>query len=428
MNGISVFFRKQAIRLLISLLLLSVSTSWLQAQDEEESPPPFLVITELRSMGAQMSVAETRAFSEFIRRTVERSGRYIVLSSSSVQAILAAKSFDRTCYELPCFVEMGNLLGAEFVLAGQLHRRDNGELEVTLRVVNVEEESIENTVYRKTTLYSVEDLLADWGLTLISQLLDIPAEQLQASQGAIEANQTNAIPDAIRFRYPGMIYIPEGIALVGANQGEPLEQPQHEVEVDAFYISQHEITNQEYKAFVDDTGHPVPRHWVQGQIPVGKERHPVTWLSFEDAEAYCEWKGGRLPTEIEWVRAARGNNERLYPWGGSFDPDRANTWESGIQDTVPVGQHRSGASPFGVHDMAGNAFEWTSSFLRPYPGANIELEPQQTIQRVLRGGSWNFDSYYARIPHRMARPGGESSRTFGFRLVRDATGSAPPVN
>ncbi|MGC9326029.1 MAG: formylglycine-generating enzyme family protein, partial [Candidatus Hinthialibacter sp.] len=108
-----------------------------------------------------------------------------------------------------------------------------------------------------------------------------------------------------------------------------------------------------------------------------------------------------------------------YPWGQEFDEDLANTWLSGRRSTAPVGSYPLGASPFGVQDMAGNVFEWVDGFFAPYPGSGVRLSESEKRYRILRGGSWNFSEYYARTTHRFARPGGDKSRSFGFRLARD---------
>ncbi|MBZ0257261.1 SUMF1/EgtB/PvdO family nonheme iron enzyme [bacterium] len=399
--------------LIIALLLVFISVSYAQPNQ----PPPLLVITDLRTLGDEASIAEAQVFSDFIRNEVEKTGVYRIISRNSMLSILKAKQFKYPCFELPCFVRMGRLLGADWILAGHLHRRA-GFVELTLRTIDVKRGVIVKTVYRNPPTLSEKQLLGEWGLGLISEVLDIKDEAFNAAPEQDAA--ANKIPDAVLNKYPGMIYIPAGQTIIGSENGDRFEQPIHPEEIPAFYINKYEVTNQEYYEFVENQSHRPPLHWIDGQIPIGKEKHPVSWISFEDAEAYCKWKGGRLPTEFEWERAARGNEMRVFPWGNKFDPELANTWESNREDTAAVGSYPFGASPFGVHDMSGNVFEWTSSFFKPYPGSKAKLEGAQKTHRILRGGSWNFESYYARCAHRMARPGGERSRSFGFRMVRDA--------
>jgi len=134
-----------------------------------------------------------------------------------------------------------------------------------------------------------------------------------------------------------------------------------------FYISRYEITNAQYKKFVDATGQKAPAHWERGVIPSGKERFPIFGVTYDEAAAYCAWSGTRLPSEEEWEKAARGIDGREYPWGNKWDSRKLN-WDAGGRTTViaaewenrlePVGSHPEGASPYGVMDMAGSAAEW----------------------------------------------------------------------
>ncbi len=214
-----------------------------------------------------------------------------------------------------------------------------------------------------------------------------------------------------------MIYIPAGHFLMGSDEGRDNERPAHTVHVDAFYIDRYPVTNEEYKRFVDATGHPVPYYEVEWANPYeynwdpekrtppeGKEKHPVVLVSWEDAQAYAAWAGKRLPTEAEWERAARGTDGRRWPWGDEFIPGRCNTRESNANGTTPVCQHSpEGDSPEGVGDMVGNVWEWTSSLFRPYPyDANDGRESQEAGGwRVLRGGSWFNDLDRARCTARL---------------------------
>lgn len=214
-----------------------------------------------------------------------------------------------------------------------------------------------------------------------------------------------------------MVYIPGGDFLMGSDENLDNEKPAHTVHVDAFYIDRYPVTNEEYKRFVDATGHPVPCYqveWVQTKgynwdpekrtPPVGKEKHPVVLVSWEDARAYAAWAGKRLPTEAEWERAARGVDGRRWPWGNEFVHGRCNTRENGIHGTAPVGQYSpDGDSPDGVGDMVGNVWEYTSSLFRPYPyDANDGRECQEAEGwRVLRGGSWRNDLDRARCTARL---------------------------
>ena len=170
---------------------------------------------------------------------------------------------------------------------------------------------------------------------------------------------------------------------------DPDEAPQHRVSCSAFRIGRTPVTNAEYQVFVDATAHQAPSHWPGATVPAGRELHPVTYVSFADALAFCRWAGGRLPSEAEWERAARGDDGRTWPWGDEPpDGDRA---VFGATSTAPAGLHPSGASPFGALDLAGNAWEWTASVLRPYPydaGDGREDEASEG-PRAVRGGTYS---------------------------------------
>jgi formylglycine-generating enzyme required for sulfatase activity len=190
---------------------------------------------------------------------------------------------------------------------------------------------------------------------------------------------------------PEWINIPAGPFWMGEGSEE------HQVEVAAYAIARVPVTNAQYQLFVQATSYGTPRHWEEGRPPKGEESHPVVAVSWNDALAYCEWlsrmtgKKITLPSEAEWEKAARGDKDRrVYPWGGTFDPTRCNSYELGLNDTTPAGIFPNGASPYGCLDMAGNVWEWTRSLYQNYPydprDGREDLEAGGG--RVLRGGSF----------------------------------------
>lgn len=226
-----------------------------------------------------------------------------------------------------------------------------------------------------------------------------------------------------------MALIPAGPFLMGNNNdfydNDNDEQPQHVVHLPSFFMSIYPVTNQEYKVFVDATGHRQPQHWSDaGDIPEGYEQHPVTGVNYFDATAYATWRGHRLPTEQEWEKAARGTKGLRWPWGNVFDKSKANVGE---RRTSRVGAHPQGRNDYGLYDMAGNVWEWTSTWYAPYPGA----PPNRAILRFLndtylsvRGGSTSSDMGSARGADRGIRKPGETSSELGFRTALDAPGYA----
>ena len=207
------------------------------------------------------------------------------------------------------------------------------------------------------------------------------------------------------------------------------EQPQNPVKVKGFQIAQFPVTNEEYHDFVWDVGYPLPKEWSSFTFPPEEGENPVTGISKIDAEEYIKWlneksnRKYRLPNEAEWEFAARGSDGRIYPWGNTFDPWRCNTSESMKKGTTPVGFYSPGGdSVFGVADMVGNVWEWTSSIFRPYP---FRLEQNKenkgsTDRFVIRGGAWYYSRKLARCACREGMNANQSSESIGFRLACDS--------
>ena len=211
------------------------------------------------------------------------------------------------------------------------------------------------------------------------------------------------------------------------------EPARHTVETAAYAITVTPITNRRYAAFVAATGHPAPdvdaktwagyglvhpfertrRHaWSGGEVPVGRGDHPVVLVSHGDASAYAAWLSARtarrwrLPTETEWEKAARGAGGGRFPWGEAFDAARLNSHDRGPFDTVPVGTHPRGKSPYGLLDAAGQVFEWTAT-------------PSAPGRYIVKGGSWDDKGCgICRPAARHARPAALKHILIGFRLVR----------
>lgn len=242
---------------------------------------------------------------------------------------------------------------------------------------------------------------------------------------------------------PQMVLIPAGPFLMGTSDEQvammvenenwaeewhtedlfQIEQPQHKVTLPDFEIGLYPVSNLEYFSFIYNTGHRVPKNWTGFHYGEGEASHPVAGISKADALAYCKWLSAslkteyRLPTEAEWEKAARGTEGRIYPWGDFFDPWRCNTLESAKRATTPNGSYSpSGDSVYGIADMAGNVWEWTSSFFSPYPfKENTDLD--KTNKCIVRGGAWYYSHKLARCAARETVLPDYVSTSLGFRLV-----------
>ncbi|MCB8944936.1 MAG: formylglycine-generating enzyme family protein [Ardenticatenaceae bacterium] len=234
-----------------------------------------------------------------------------------------------------------------------------------------------------------------------------------------------------------MLLIPAGPFLMGSQPGENIpsyEQPQHEVDLPAYYLCQYPVTNAQYAEFIKATKHPKPEKvgWFGLKPPAKKMDHPVVGVSWNDAQAYCKWlseqtgRPYRLPTEAEWEKAARGTDGRLYPWGNEWEASRCNSEGS---ETTAVTAHPTGASPYGCLDMAGNASEWTTTlwgdnisdctYLYPYRAKDgrENLEAEGTVYRIFRGGSYESSPAELRCAARNWYVPDNKDRRRSFRLA-----------
>jgi serine/threonine-protein kinase len=258
-----------------------------------------------------------------------------------------------------------------------------------------------------------------------------------------------------------MVHVPAGTFWMGRSDGEgdSDEQPLHEVYLDAFWIDKYEVSNEQFSVFIQATGYKTdaedkgsgyvyqsegwtPVDGADWQHPGGPEtnlsgimNYPVLQVSWNDAKEYCEWAGGRLPTEAEWEEAARGTDGRIYPWGETQascdyavlnESREANGNGCGKGDSAwPVGSKPTGASPYGALNMAGNVSEWVSDwYAEDYYSRSPDSNPQGPDSgkyRVIRGGSWNYFVISARAASRNWYSPTNTSNMVGYRCVMLST-------
>lgn len=196
------------------------------------------------------------------------------------------------------------------------------------------------------------------------------------------------------------VTVPAGSFIMGSDEFD-IEGPRREESLRSFHIDRYPVTIGQYEIFCTSAGYPTPPDWQ----PAGPEnhRHPVQRVTWDDAVAYADWAGLRLPTEAEWERAARGTDGRRWPWGDTFDEARAMVWDNARAlglTVVPVEDYAGGESPTGMRHAAGNVEEWVDGVFLPYPGSTHQSGYSQGDCRILRGGSWFFTNEYARCAYR----------------------------
>lgn len=248
------------------------------------------------------------------------------------------------------------------------------------------------------------------------------------------------------------------------------EEPEQKIYLDDFYIDTYEVSNKHYKEFILKTKRMMPFSWVNNGYALQasqlsdmdlerlrkvaldyfkldvdtremdkpalikamlaqqqkQDKFPADGVNWFTAQAYCEWRGARLPTEAEWEKAARGPDGFEYPWGNEWNPKITNTgdntdWEDGI---APVGAYPDNKSPYGAYDMSGNIWEWVADWYDAYPGSDYKLPTFGKLNRVIRGGGGGVGhyaiSYFFRAATRQFSEPEMETDDVGFRCAKDA--------
>ena len=223
-----------------------------------------------------------------------------------------------------------------------------------------------------------------------------------------------------------MVLVPAGEFIMGSEQGDDDEQPVHRVFLDSFYLDTFEVTNGRFAKFVAAIQSEPPWGFADHDTPVLHADRPVRWVTWLEATGYCLWAGKRLPTEAEWEKAARGTDGRTYPWGQE-PPTPVHAvfgLKEGAETVAPIGDREKGTSPYGVHDLAGNLYEWVSdwyddAFYTTTPTINPR-GPAEGPAKGQRGGSYINSPYRLRASFRTKGDPTEHDPHVGFRCAQDA--------
>jgi len=271
--------------------------------------------------------------------------------------------------------KVGKVAGADALVSGSITEMADS-VRVTAKVMATDTARV--IAAAKTTIPKTGTIAE-----LLKQGIDTPMAQQPEQAPVVSGGQAPKPASS-----GGMVLIPAGPFLYGE------EDKEHRIEISAFQIDIYEVTNAEYAK--------VRPH----DYPSDKAKHPIVNVSWYDAKRFCESVGKRLPTEQEWEKAARGTDGRQYPWGDTYDPKKVNA-ENRFNGTTPVGQFPNGKSPYGLFDMAGNVWEWTSS--------DYDNSGQF---KVLRGGSWNFAPLFVRSAYRDGNQPSKRLDYFGVRCAK----------
>ena len=259
-----------------------------------------------------------------------------------------------------------------------------------------------------------------------------------AEETQVAATRAALLAEAIKAGL--MVEVPAGDFLMGPansdSQADNDERPQHKVTLDGFWIGRTEVTNAQYRKFMEAGGYNQEQYWTeagwawkQGNNVTqpgcwdngnfNQAAQPVVCVSWYEASAYARWAGGRLPTEAEWEKAARGPDGRIYPWGNAAPDCNRLNYSGCIGHTTAAGSYADGVSPYGALDLAGNVWEWVSSKYGTYPYRDDDGREDQSgaDARLLRGGSWDNDAWFVRSTYRLRLDPGFRNGNVGFRLA-----------
>ena len=257
-------------------------------------------------------------------------------------------------------------------------------------------------------------------LLLVPGDTDVPGNNTVVNNSGVNNNPPNNTNGSTSQPPEGMILVKGDTFTMGSDKGDVSEKPAHEATVKSFFMDKYEVTREEYAKCVDAGKCTAPSSWKDKTYASGTGKFPIVGVNFDQANDYAKWANKRLPTEEEWEFAARGKDKLAFPWGSSWEKGKANA-NGENKDFTEVGKF-SGTSPFGLYDMVGNAWEWTSSTFKAYPNGALPPDAPKGDVRVIRGGSYESTQEYASTTYRVGwlAKGAPTYAQTSFRCVKDA--------
>ncbi|MBN2011589.1 SUMF1/EgtB/PvdO family nonheme iron enzyme [candidate division KSB1 bacterium] len=332
-----------------------------------------------------------------------------------------------------------------FILNNGIRMAFDRTVPFQLKAPSASQMRISNDINFSDGTWQTYSATSTWLLPDVMGWLKVYA-QVQYADGT----RSEVVSDSIYLdlNSPPMVYIAAGSFNMGSDDSntDQDEQPQHSVSLDAFWIDKYEVTNTMFAKFLTDGNAQYFRSAMKitqtntgvFEAGAGYSDHPVVFVTYDAAIAYAAWRGCSLPTEAQWERAARGHNNRMYPWGSQAEYNRFNYWGNGdpyeqnAPALTPVGffngltqsgfKTQDSPSVDGVYDLAGNAWEWCLDWYQPdYYATGPQTNPAGPANgtaRVIRGGSWRDEPYYCRTTVRSYRLPFEGRDNVGFRCIR----------